>query len=523
MSESSISRREFIAGSAAVVAQAKVPSRPNPPNILHIMVDQMQWGAIANRSVCRTPNLNRLADSGLLFERSYTPSAVCCPARAMLISGAYHWHNGVYNQVHSSPSVSRAMFPDVVTYSARLREAGYKQGYVGKWHADYTRTPLDFGFDEVAGLQGCNPRLLRGLKLNPDRVEQAKEGVGRVVTRSCRWPGSEEFPMWGHVIGSEEQTNRYFLAECGIRMLRRFAAGAQPWHLEVHFPEPHDPYFPLKKYLDRYKTADIPVPESFRDTFLGKPGLHRRESEIWGPVTEEDFRQGRAHYYAYCEELDAQIGRLLDALEQTGQTGKTLVSFTCDHGDMVGAHRMWIKGWIPYEETYRIPQILRWPERFAGGRKTSLLASSHDLAHTYVDVAGAKPLPFADGVSLLLLCDDPNRTDWRDQLLCAYYGGEFLYTQRIAITQRFKYVFNGFDFDEFYDLEKDPQEMRNAVNDSTYKSDVDDMRARLYEMMTRFGDPFGDPSPSMSAVQRDGNPPNRYCAPRYLPRGRRKA
>ena len=526
MQVTSMSRRHFLAttASAAAVSQVRPAPAAGIPNILHIMVDQMQAAVIAGRSACRTPHINRLAAGGVLFDRSYTPSAVCCPARAMLISGAYHWHNGVYNQVHSSPSVSRSMFPDVVTYSARLRDAGYRQGYVGKWHADYTRTPLDFGFDEIAAPNSYNPRVLRGLETNPDRVAApAADSLRRVVTRSCRWPGSEEFPMWGHVVGPEEQTNPYYIAECGVRMLRRFAAGARPWHLEVHFPEPHDPYMPLKQYLDHYRADDIPVPESFKDNFRGKPGLHRREAESWGPMTEADVRQGRAHYYAYCEQVDAQIGRVLDALEQSGQAENTLVAFTADHGDLAGAHRMWVKGWMPYEESYRVPLIVRWPARLAAGHRTDRLVSSHDLGHTYVDAAGAQPLPFPDGRSLLPVCEKPDRADWRDQLLCAYYGGEFVYTQRIALTRRFKYVFNGFDFDELYDLEKDPHELRNVVEVPSYRVDADDMRARLYEMMTRFGDPYGDPSPSMSAAQRDGAPPNRYCAPRYLPRGARRS
>ena len=109
------------------------------------------------------------------------------------------------------------------------------------------------------------------------------------------------------------------------------------------------------------------------------------------------------------------------------------------------------------------------------------------------------------------------RGAWRDQILCAYYGGEFLYTQRIAITDRFKYVFNGFDIDEMYDLERDPDEMRNVVNEAEYAKWTDDMRARLYEMMARFHDPYGDsPEKYGSVVTGD-----RYCAPRYLPRGRR--
>jgi arylsulfatase A-like enzyme len=191
MQAKSMSRRHFLAGTAAAAAVSQV--RPAPaagtPNILHIMVDQMQAAVIAGRSACRTPHINRLAAGGVLFERSYTPSAVCCPARAMLISGAYHWHNGVFNQVHSSPAVSRSMFPDVVTYSARLRDAGYRQGFVGKWHADYTRTPLDFGFDEIAAPNSYNPRVLRGLNANPDSVAPpAANSLRRVIERRAN-PG----------------------------------------------------------------------------------------------------------------------------------------------------------------------------------------------------------------------------------------------------------------------------------------------------------------------------------------------
>src|ERR1700716_134569 len=164
-----LNRRRLLTGAGAVAAQAQVAARPN---ILHVMSDQQQWATIAGRSECRTPNLNRLAKAGLLFERSYTPSAVCCPARAMILSGGYHWHNGVYNQIHSSPSVHRDMFPDVVLYSQRLRDAGYQLGYVGKWHASWDRSPLDFGYQEIAGVSGCNPKILARADLNPDHVGQ---------------------------------------------------------------------------------------------------------------------------------------------------------------------------------------------------------------------------------------------------------------------------------------------------------------------------------------------------------------
>lgn len=481
------------------------------------MSDQQQWGTIAGRSECRTPNLNRLAKSGMLFERSYTPSAVCCPARAMILSGAYHWHNGIYNQVHSAPSVHRDMNPDVVLYSQRLRDAGYHLGYIGKWHASWIRGPLQFGYHEIADVTSYRDAAEDNRKF-PTGIERPKGQARNTATRKMQWPGSEPFAMWGYREGPEEATPEHYRTDCAIQMMQRFAKQKDPWHLEVHYIEPHDAYMPLKKYLDRYDPRSIPVPQSFRDTFAGKPGLHRRESETWGDVTEDDYRQGRAHYYALNEQLDAQIGRLLDALDKTGEADNTIVVYTTDHGDMCGAHRMWIKGWIPYEECYRVPFIVRWPGKIQPGSSTSHLVQTHDLAHTYTAAAGAQALPHADGRSLAPLFENPARTDWPREILCAYYGGEFLYTQRIAITDRFKYVFNGFDFDELYDLQNDPQEITNAVNSAAYRSQADDMRARLYELMAKYHDPYGGaagPSPG------GGEPSNRYEAPRYLPRGKR--
>jgi arylsulfatase A-like enzyme len=194
-----------------------------------------------------------------------------------------------------------------------------------------------------------------------------------------------------------------------------------------------------------------------------------------------------------------------------------MVVFTTDHGDMCGAHRMWIKGWIPYEECYRVPMIVRWPGKIAPNSRTSGLVQTHDLAYTYVEAAGAKPLPWQDGRSLMPLFQMPGRSDWRQEILGAYYGGEFLYTQRLAITDRFKYVFNGFDMDELYDLERDPEEMHNGAYDAAYRREADDMRARMYEMMNRLEDPYGD----VKARNSNGNAPDRYGAARYLGRGKR--
>jgi arylsulfatase A-like enzyme len=297
-------------------------------------------------------------------------------------------------------------------------------------------------------------------------------------------------------------------------MLERFTDKGSPWHIAVHFPEPHDPYNPHKQYLDRYDPDSLPVPKSFYDTFEGKPGMNRRESEIWGDFTEEDVRQGTAHFFAYCEQIDDQIGRILDALDASGQADDTLVVFTVDHGDLLGAHHMWSKGWMPYEEIYRVPLVMRLPGRVPAGCATDHLVQTHDLPHTFLDLLGLPPLPYSDGRSLQPLLAAPGRDDWEDAVLCVSYGCEFFVTQRILITEQFKYVFNGFDYDEMYDLERDPDELFNVLQKDDYASTRAELRGKLYELMNRFGDPYGD----VGTPSTDSNRPNRYGAPRYLPR-----
>ncbi len=518
-------------GAAAESAAMPILPAGSRPNILLLQVDQMQWGAINDRTVCHTPNLNRFAKEGLLFERSYTASAICGPSRTMMNTGAYHWHNGIFNQAHSATAVTVDPFPNVVMFSQQLKSVGYRTGFVGKWDVSMVRPPADFGYDELAGMHLPKwEKSNKEIDTNPDNVPRpihpfSRDGAGASNVKTFQWPGmTEPFIMWGNFDYPVEEGNAYFLAESGIRMMKRFAAKNQPWHMQIQFNEPHDPYLPLKKYLDQYNPNDIPVAKSFHDTFQGKPGLHRREAGIWGHCTEDDYRQGRAHYYAFCTEIDEQLGRILKTLDETGQRDNTLVAFTTDHGDMCGAHHMWSKDWMPYEETYRVPLILRWPKRIKPGISTSKLAHVHDLAHTFVDAAAAPKMPYAEGRSLLPLADDPNTADWPDHILNVWYGGEFVRGLHMAVTDRYKYMFNSFDFDELYDLHEDPDELYNRVDDKSYAAVTDDMRARLYELMADTGDPYGGNKPSKFNV---GEPfehramPERYASPQYLPRGKR--
>lgn len=476
------------------------------PNILLIVADHFTAEA-ANEPQVRTPNLDRLAAEGLRFERAYTPVSVCCPARAMLLTGAYPWHNGVYTQVHVPQALSRDLKPDAVTYPERLRAAGYRLGYLGKWHASHLRGPLEFGFHVCGALSSTTPPYMQRYDLPADELYgpyQERFETKRSGERFVTWPGSSPFLMWACDDRPSEATYTHFLAERARRMLESFTEAGGPWHLEVHFPEPHDPYTPLREFLEHYPADEASLPASYyEETFANKPRLLEREASLWSELGESDFLEGRRHFHAYCEQVDHYVGRILDALAKIGEGDNTLVIFTSDHGDMAGAHRLFIKGWMPYEEAHRIPLIARWPSVIAAGKRTDALVQLHDLSHTFCTVTGAEALPHANGLELTPLFQNPDLT-LREHLLSVYYGAEFLYTQRILIGRRTKYVFNGFDWDEFYDLGRDPSELHNVVDQDNYQDEVARCRAALWETMASFGDPYAAP--------------NRYGAARYLPR-----
>jgi arylsulfatase A-like enzyme len=468
-----------------------------PPNILLITGDHMRWDTIAGRSICRTPNVNRLVEQGITFERSYTPVPICCPARAALLSGAYPWHNGVYHQVHVPMSLNPDMAPEVQTFSQRLTDAGYRLGYVGKWHASRLRGPLDFGYHEYrAPVQST---------LVPEAKRRNRvEGYGPTIRDTTRhyevgqrcavtWPGGDTHTLWMEIDGELEATQEYHIATTAARMIREYAAGDGPWHVEVHFPEPHEPYKPLLRFLDRYRLEDVELPANYRDeTFEHKPRLLAREAGLWGALSEDDVRDVLRHFYAYCEQVDAAVGIVLDALEEVGRVEDTLTVFGADHGDNVGAHRCMIKGWTPYEETLRIPMVARWPGVVPAGARTDAIVQLQDVAHTFVSVAGAPPLPYADGYDLTPLLTRRVGAEecWPAFRLNSYYGCELLYTQRIAIGQRHKYVFNGFDWDELYDLEADPGEVHNVVDDPAYAETAQDLRDALWALMFEHRDPY---------------------------------
>ncbi|MCL2833541.1 MAG: sulfatase-like hydrolase/transferase [Treponema sp.] len=486
------------------------------PNILWITTDHLQGVFLYPDSECILPNLKKLISEGMHFPRTYTPMPVCCPVRAMWVTGSYPWLNGMFTQNHSDPSITRDMYPNVESYAKNLCEAGYKVGFNGKWHASRLRSPLDFGYEEMGHFNAVNQDYLKPQDYTHIRPQPKSKNTLRLTpVKNFKWPGSDPFMCWGYYEGDMDDLPTHRLAASVIEMIKAYSKDDKPWHITAHFPEPHDPYTPHKHYLDLYKDVHINLPKSYYDSFEGKPGMHRRESGIWGDITPEDVIESRRYYYAFCTQIDDQIGRILTTLKETGLEDDTIIMFTADHGDMLGAHRMWSKSWMPYEEVWKVPGVVKYPGVVPAGVVCDKLIMTHYMPYTFLDYAGAAPLKSNHGHSLRPLFENPCDDSWENIAFCAGYGCEFFVTQRMVINGRFKYMFNGFDFDEMYDLENDPDEMKNIIDDPVFKEERSILRGKIYEMMARYKDPYGDVSPYGDV---HGNRPNRYGAPRYLPR-----
>jgi arylsulfatase A-like enzyme len=197
------------------------------------------------------------------------------------------------------------------------------------------------------------------------------------------------------------------------------------------------------------------------------------------------FAEATACYYALCSLIDDQIGRILVVLEELGQAENTIIVFLSDHGDYMGAHRLLLKGIPVFEEAYRVPLILNGPG-IPAGRQIEQIVSLLDLAPTLVELTTRSKFD-CHGRSLvpLLQGDQP---DWPGEAFAECHGQRFYYTQRVLWRNNLKYVFNGFDEDELYDLAADPHELRNLASDPAYRAALESLAGRMWAIIRQTGD-----------------------------------
>jgi len=457
------------------------------PNILFIQADQHRYDCIAGHGhpLIRTPNLDRLIREGVTFSHAFCASPVCRPARASLMTGVWPTRHGVICNENLEPTA--ALRPGLPTWSevlaGRVGAEGlrpgaegfrpYYLGYVGKWQVDQERDPTQFGFHDYVPNSAYRAwRQAQGLPPVPRTNGYWGEPDGAITPEQSRlgWGASEL-----------------------IRLLERAAQGDRPFFLRWDTDEPHLPNIVPEPYASMYDPAAVPPWPSFGDPLIGKPYIQRQQLRSWGIEgwTWEQWAPIAARYLGEISLIDAQIGRILAALDALGLAENTLVIYTADHGDLCGAHGMADKHYVMYDDVARVPLIMRWPAGLPAGRTCDAFVSAGiDLAATFCDAAGAPPPATFVGKSLL----PPARgeeANGREDIFCTYFGNQFgLYSQRMVRDRRWKYVWNLTAEDELYDLATDPAEIVNRATDPAAAAELARLRRRMLAWLEETRDPI---------------------------------
>lgn len=447
---------------------------PQPPNLLFLITDQQRADTIEPQTACQTPNLDRLAANGTRFSRCYTPNPICSPTRASLMTGLLPHSHGMVDVTHAVPPYRASFDASLPVWPQALKDAGYHTAYFGKWHVERSNRLENFGFETYE--VGQYHKLLGLVEVGDDLVVQ---GV-------VRQKGYKDFLLYGVSEEPVESLPEYQLYSDGVQFLQQASAEPErPWALFLSSEAPHDPYVTLRRYYEQYNPDDIPKPASFDDNLAGRPAIYRRIQRVWDALTWDDFAQATACYYANCTMMDEQIGRVLMALEVLDMMDNTIIVFTSDHGDYMGEHRLALKGIPAFEGAYRVPLLLSGPG-IPANRQLDEVVSLLDLVPTLVQLT-AKTNFAGHGRSLLSLLQN-EETDWTCEAFAECHGQRFNYTQRVLWQDNHKYVFNGFDEDELYDLVADPHELHNLVANPAQRPLLEQMAARMWAIIRQTDD-----------------------------------
>ncbi len=433
----------------------------NPPNILIIMVDQLNGTLFPDGPAkwLHTPNLDRLAQKSTRFSNAYTASPLCAPGRASFMSGLLPSRTRVYDNAAEFAS-------DIPTYAHHLRRAGYQTCLSGKMHF--------VGPDQMHGFEE---------RLTTD-IYPADFGW----TPDYRKPG-ERIDWWYHNMGSvtgagvAEISNQMEyddeVAYHANRKLYDLARGKdeRPWCLTVSFTHPHDPYVARKEYWDLYEDCEHLLPETPALAYEDHDPHAQRifDANDWRnfDISEEDIKKSRRAYFANISYLDAKIGELIKTLETTRQEATIL--FVSDHGDMLGERGLWFKMCF-YEGSARVPLMIASPDMAPGRIDTPV--STIDVTPTLADLAGvdiAEIAPWTTGETLKPLANGTERTS----PVAMEYAAEASYAPLVSLRYgQWKYTRCALDPDQLFDVVADPHELNNLAADPAHQGTLNSLKAK---------------------------------------------
>ncbi|EHJ59552.1 sulfatase [Novosphingobium pentaromativorans] len=434
------------------------PQQHKRQNVLLIISDDLAARIGPYQADVRTPNLDRLASQGVTFDRAYSQFPWCAPSRASFLTGTRPDTTGVYNLW----TPFRRKLPDIATLPQYFRQNGYFSGRVGK--VFHQGVPGDIGTSGPDDPQSWD------MVVNPSGRDRDAEN-GRLNDLTPGIPYGSALTYLADDGEDEEQTDGKVASEA-IRMIEQHKD--DPFFIAVGFYRPHVPEVVPKKYFDLYPLDRIKLAYETPETLAQVLPA----SKAWTPdnfgMTETEQREIIRAYLAATSFVDAQVGRVLDAVDRMGLADDTIVVFMSDHGFLLGEHGQWMKN-ILFEESAQVPLIIRVPGTKNAGEHSPRTVELLDIYPTLTQMAGLPHYNRNQGTSLAELLADPDSPSWAKPALSQVNGGRSVRTERWRYTEWEQ----GKDGRELYDHAADPLEHRNLADDPRYAQVVSLLRAML--------------------------------------------
>jgi len=475
------------------------------PNILFICTDQQRADSLAcvGSHWAVTPNLDKLASQGALFRNCYVQNPVCSPSRASLFTGKYPSNHGLYANGVPLPARQRM-------FTRTLADAGYDCGMIGKQHlapCDTWRTEprRDDGYRVFEWAHGPNHRALENdyhrwlRKTQPEIYQSIFPDKGANENTEFSNQARTGTPI-DHVV--KEAHYSHWVGERAVDFISHKRSEQQPFFLMANFFDPHHSFGAPQEFRDLIDASRIPEPNTKPDELEEKPAAHSAYSEKsysgtapgFQDYSAQEIREIRAQYWAMIALVDHEVGRILEALDASGQAHNTLVVFSSDHGEMLGNHQQLLKGPQLYDDLARVPLIARWPDKIPAASELSQLVQWVDLPATFLDAAHCAPLSSVQGESLLPMATTVEADNWRKWAVCEYRYSGFA-TDPLIMTTMLRYenwkliVWHGQPAcgtkrdGELYNLEDDPGELNNLFHSTEHIGQRRMMKGLLLDVM----------------------------------------
>ncbi|WP_020208829.1 sulfatase-like hydrolase/transferase [Gilvimarinus chinensis] len=472
--------------------QAKPENEPtqSKPNVLMLLFDDMRFDTFSYRDgPVSTPNIDALANQGIQFNQAMTSTGLCSPSRAALFTGRWGHKNGLEDNIYLFHSRYEELPPEQGGLIKRAADEGYFVGYAGKWHlgaegtglrgADYVYDADDLHHERFE--RGWAPREIA------NKVKQYNQGK--------RDANGEKHMYYQTLPGTFKDTETARIVEHGQKMMRQAADKKQPFFGVVSFHQPHPPYRVPEPYASMFDPETVELPKNHLRDRVNKPMSQDEPYWPWHDVehlTDTDWRKMRTFYYGAVAMLDDAVGQLIETAKEEGLYEDLYIVFAGDQGSMLGEHGLYDKGPYAYDELMRMPLFVRVPgeEPKTINRQVSML----DIAPTLGDWMRLPADGDVDGRSLVPLIKHGDKAEEGqvDKALYAYewYNGGWFGIRAIR-TPEYKFVWNpGETRDELYDLQKDPVEIENQIDNSEYQKVRSAMIELLEQELVRIEDPL---------------------------------